>query len=62
MQTNRQTHGIVVTLYRGKVVTRQSGSTMRVPGETGRHGRAGAQDQELTHGREAESWRELAGS
>lgn len=58
MQTDRQTRtrGIVVALYRGKVVTRQSGSAMEhrteQGGSPGAHARA----------KEAESWRKLAGS
>lgn len=58
--TDRQTRarGIVVALYRGKVVTRQSGSAM------GRHGAPGQGGSPGVHARakEAESWRKLAGS
>ena len=60
MHADRQPHGIMVTLYRGKVVTRWSAGqgadghrTGAEPGrEPGAHARA----------KEAESWRKLAGS
>lgn len=61
MQTahaNRQTRarGIVVALYRGKVVTQHSGSAVEC-----RPGGRGGSPRARVRAREAESWREAGG-